>query len=232
MKYDYLSITERVSRAVGFVDCENAMSKRMYYRSGCMYREELEELWSNSSETAYTTPAGTLSRLEYYQNFVIAYELAALEKLNSLKECYPILNAVPDFRTILTYPTNFVSNPVIKVSADGKTATGIFYSSGIIADCVTESGVVETDSVYLRYGVDFVIEDGVWKIQKLTVYPDILGKPDGRGFAYSNQSDIKLKSLPDHIKAIMAIPHGATSAHEMWSPTQMPQKNPPQLMYK
>jgi hypothetical protein len=57
--------------------------------------------------------------------------------------------------------------PVIEVAEDGKTAQGVWDSFGPAIHSL-DSG---TTWLWIKYGVDFVKEDGVWKIWHMEVFP-------------------------------------------------------------
>ena len=52
-------------------------------------------------------------------------------------------------------------NPLIEVSKDGKTATGVWHGPGIYIG--TDRGRPEADITLGKYGCDFIKEDGKWK---------------------------------------------------------------------
>ncbi len=67
--------------------------------------------------------------------------------------------------------------PILTVAEDGRTAKGVWISSG--ADTWREGDA--RPQGYWRWGkyaVDFIREDGVWKIWKLRFYPFFLTKYD------------------------------------------------------
>jgi hypothetical protein len=57
--------------------------------------------------------------------------------------------------------------PVIEIAEDGQTAKGVWDSFGPGANNGNDAGVV----AWLKYAVDFVREDGDWKIWHMQVYP-------------------------------------------------------------
>lgn len=61
-----------------------------------------------------------------------------------------------------------LTTPVIEVAANGKTAKGMWYSPGQ----VTQFG--GANWIWERYGVDFVKENGEWKIWHMTMYTDFM----------------------------------------------------------
>ncbi|WP_313803733.1 nuclear transport factor 2 family protein [Sphingobium sp.] len=58
-------------------------------------------------------------------------------------------------------------SPVIEVAGDGETAKGVWDSFGASVNGPDDVG----GWLAVKYGVDFVKEDGVWKIWHLQVYP-------------------------------------------------------------
>jgi hypothetical protein len=56
--------------------------------------------------------------------------------------------------------------PVIEVAADGKTAKGVWDSFGPNINSASDIG----NWLWVKYGVDFIKEDGAWKIWHLQVY--------------------------------------------------------------
>lgn len=60
-----------------------------------------------------------------------------------------------------------IQDPIIVVAGDGKTAKGVFLSLGAGANSIDDDGVWS----WVKYGVDFIKEEGVWKIWHLHGYP-------------------------------------------------------------
>jgi len=61
-------------------------------------------------------------------------------------------------------PIHLMNNPIIEVAGDGKTAKGVFFACGIVArkDTKTKKPVAWWE--WNRYGIDFIKEDGQWKL--------------------------------------------------------------------
>ena len=55
-----------------------------------------------------------------------------------------------------------LTTPIIEVARDGKTAKGVWISPGIETGRV--DGKMKASWCWLKYGVDFIKEDGIWKI--------------------------------------------------------------------
>ena len=59
-------------------------------------------------------------------------------------------------------------NAIIEVSKDGKTAKGVWHGPGIYVG--TDSGTPEADITLGKYAIDYIKEDGKWKIWHLKWY--------------------------------------------------------------
>lgn len=62
-----------------------------------------------------------------------------------------------------------VCTPVIEVSGDGRTAKGVWISPGIATAQIPDGGKKGLWA-WLRYGCDFIYEDGAWKIWHMHKY--------------------------------------------------------------
>jgi hypothetical protein len=58
---------------------------------------------------------------------------------------------------------------VIEVAADGQTARAVFFSPGVDTN-PREGGTVTANWCWIKYGTDFIKEDGQWKIWHLSAY--------------------------------------------------------------
>lgn len=90
------------------------------------------------------------------------------ENIRKMFEPPPEMGPGPMNGGLFTHP---LTTPVIEVAGDGKTAKGVWISPGY----ETSANDPETKKpigcfVYTKYGVDFVKEDGNWKVWHYHVY--------------------------------------------------------------
>jgi hypothetical protein len=62
-----------------------------------------------------------------------------------------------------------LTSPVIEVAGDGKTAKGVWICPGHMTFPV-ENGKPQANWAWMKYGVDFVKEDGAWKFWHMRIY--------------------------------------------------------------
>lgn len=155
------ALSHEVERQLAIVDCKNLIGKVMYYGVAWLNRE-LVDLWADRDDDLLMMPWGTYDGRKgvercYLQDFGDRRDPGKLEKLRGIMMLYT------------------VDTPVVTVSEGGETAYGIWTSSG--ADTWREKD--EHPQGYWRWGryaVDFIRENGIWKIWKMRFYPYFLTK--------------------------------------------------------
>jgi hypothetical protein len=95
-------------------------------------------------------------------------------------------------------PLRAVTSPVIEVAGDGKTAKGVFLGVGFVATKNRETGEPQCSWEIDKYGLDFIKEDGKWKIWHQHIY-DVL-----HGLGWDEKWAEQFKK-PKHV---MDIPEG------------------------
>jgi len=120
------------------------------------------------------------------------------------------------FRTLTT--------PIIEVAGDGKTAKAFWYTIGWNANI--RDGKGSADWSYEKYGIDFVKEDGEWKIWHFHVYND-WDLPMGKDLAQyaveksKEQKDSQQQSKPVYFEK-MSKYYTAKTFNESYSTTRKP----------
>lgn len=180
-----LTLTQRIDRAVGAIECEKLQSIHTYWHAAGIHREEYTDYWSKRHDITWAHAFGQNgNRWTYWQNYVISQECTAYQGFRKVLEKYPeMADEIVDPRTVKEYSNHFVASPVIEVAEDGQSAKGLFYTPAYIAGFCTENGEKRGMYLFERYGADYVYEDGQWKYLNLRVCPDIHGQMDGSGYA-------------------------------------------------
>jgi hypothetical protein len=83
----------------------------------------------------------------------------------------------PAFGKAGTLKVYFVSTGYVQIAEDGQTAKGIYYSPGLQTEMGTD-GQPKSAWDYKAYGVDFIKEDGKWKIWHFAAYTDFVTPPN------------------------------------------------------
>jgi len=77
--------------------------------------------------------------------------------------------AMPDAEGGFIWHT--ITTPVVEIAEDRQTAKGIWYTPGIVGE-YKEDGTNSSQWMWEKYGVDFVRENGKWKVWHMKVYTD------------------------------------------------------------
>ncbi|MEM2514302.1 MAG: nuclear transport factor 2 family protein [Candidatus Bathyarchaeia archaeon] len=90
-----------------------------------------------------------------------------------------------------------LTTPVIEVAKDGQTAKGVWISPGIETSRV--NGKLQATWCWIKYGVDFVKENGKWKFWRLKVYR-IFRCPYEKSWVEMPEVDPGPFELPEELK--------------------------------
>ena len=144
------SLEERIQRLEDIHEIHNLMGRYQYFISGGKGVETVDQLFAKK------TPGVSVDEGRG------VYE--GLESVRAL---------VAEFDKMFHQPGHLsehpITTPVIEVAGDGKTAKGIWISPG--HETASMGGDKLTGHwVWLKYAMDFVKEDGEWKIWHWKVY--------------------------------------------------------------
>lgn len=241
---DRLETLERRTQALeDRCEIENLMSRYQYYYTARMNKEILEEIWAkgNIGITMEDRFFGV------YENFDGAFPDAGLIMYYDTAMNAGSPKDYPGRMSVFTTTTQ-----MIEVAGDGKTAKGIWLSigtetdagdlgyddvgkdpakvSGVTLDMTTEDGKrYKADWVWQKYGVDFIKEDGHWKLWHFHIY-DIFRCPfDQDWVTFSEERRIELDTKLASERSFSAYgkpPGQGTSFHWQYSPRSLPPLEP------
>lgn len=157
------ALEKEIDRQQSIVDCKNLMGKVLYYGVAYLNRE-MVTLWADRDDDVLEQPWGIYDGIEgvkrcYLQDFGDRHDPGKLEALKGVMHLYTC------------------DTPMVVIADDGLSAKGVWTSSG--AETWRE-GDVKPQGYWRwgKYGVDFIRENGTWKIWKLRFYPYFMTKYD------------------------------------------------------
>lgn len=148
------TLEERLQRVEDFQQIQNIMGRYAYYVMASKQEEINDELMAKNDPGTKVT-WGTLG----YWEGADAPE-RALAALRS--------HGIEDRRGKMALHLPIC--PVIEVAGDGKTAKGVWISPGLLAMKNDETGELRGIWEWDKYGVDFIKQDGKWKIWHHHIY--------------------------------------------------------------
>jgi hypothetical protein len=147
---------QKVQRSLDIQAIQNVASLHEYYHSALMHKEEIEVIWAQKTPGVSWT-----NNTDRYVG------------MPSLKKFY--VDGLPKEKAGLLW-VHMLTTPVIEVAGDGKTAKGAWISFGHVSN--PSGGSITSSWAQEKYGMDFVKEDGNWKIWHLRTYVDFYSPVD------------------------------------------------------
>lgn len=168
-------------RAIAILDVQNVMSRHAYYHASGSQVEELVDIWVSKdgkyAKTAtFANPTYIMNGYDVVmKNYGTGREEREQKSLENMIKVYPeIKNTVENHGIGHEWVIHTQTTPVIEIAGDGQTAKGFWYSPGIGLTPATNDGKVSVRGTLFMemYGVDFVKENGKWKIWHLQTFYD------------------------------------------------------------
>ena len=167
---------ELIQRVTDVLEIRNVMGKHAYYHAKGMHQQELKEIWVQKPENQATASFGQnwgynvgMKRIDAY------YGQGSVENnkrdLEALAAADPSIEVKPENYGMGSMVIHALTAPYVEVAVDGQTAQGLWYSPGAVGG-VHPDGTASGMLMYEKYGVDFIKEDGEWKIWHLFVGTD------------------------------------------------------------
>ena len=220
-------------RALAMLEVQNTYSKHAYYHSVGQHLEELADIWVKedgpyAATATWTSAMGIWEGMplikEYYGTYTQKNRQRALEEVSKKN---PEIKNVPENLGVGTgYVMHTQTTPIIEIAGDGKTAKGMWYSPGISINGVEVNGKVEQSGGWFmeKYAVDFVKEDGNWKIWHIGMYYD--PTPPGWGAQRQRQAAaVQTGEQPETLQQVKPTKPNP-DPYTGWTPTWVPRIQP------
>jgi hypothetical protein len=199
-----LSLEEKIQRSLDFQEVQNVASLHEYYHAALSHKEEYENIWAHKiPDISWTNNSQRFEGQASFKKFYV--ETIALQKrmwLEELHKMRPDIEDKPENYGAGILWAHTLTTPVIQIAGDGKTAKGIWMSWGHLTQAM--GGKFLTSWAYEKYGIDFIKEDGQWKIWHLHTFVDFYSPVDGtwtdpqtNGASNKERSDLDTPPPPD-----------------------------------
>ena len=182
------SLEERIQRLEDIHEIQNLFSRYEYYHTADM-QEETVELYAQKAPDVSAEIAnwGVYVGIEGIKRLFLGLHRQGGEEA---------LIGGMHMHTLTT--------PVIEVAGDGKTAKGVWISPG--HETMKAGEKPQAAWCWLKYGCDFIKEDGKWKIWHSHVYP-IFMTPYEKSWVEAPPSTSFPRTVPDELKPDRSTTH-------------------------
>lgn len=173
---------KEIQKVYDAIEVRNLMGLHAYYHAFGLHKEELEDIWVQEPEHR---ESASFLRMRGYDNIMEGYAggntMMFTRELEVMNRNFPEIENKPENLGIGRLLMHALTSPYIEVAEDGQTAQGVWYTPGLAGGFVGFRGdIMErpmTMYMYEKYAIDFVKENGVWKIWHLFVCGDQLSVP-------------------------------------------------------
>lgn len=172
-----LTLEQKVQKALDIHEIQNVMARHAWSGTAGRMCNELETIWAKKTDgISFGSNAGKeVGRELVYKNYCLGTKNSLEQKLKDLQRLFPDVQFDKDtlmqhsFRSFISLTT-----PLIEVAGDGRTAKGVWYAPGYLTHLNGDK--FSANWMWERYAIDFIKEDGAWKIWHFNVFTD-LGQP-------------------------------------------------------
>lgn len=200
---DLQSIELRLQRIEAYQQIQNVMGRYAYYHTANMHQECMELF-------ALDTP-GVRAEMMW----------GVYEGRESLERLYPGFHHWVDGDGVGKMHVHALTTPVIEVSADGTKAKAVWLSPGHETMSFTPGAENEAAWAWMKYGCDFVIENGEWKIWHLHCF-GIFMAPYSLGWVKGAMEEMPAPDMPNEY-----LPDKPPTSGWTYHPSKIYPKNEP-----
>jgi hypothetical protein len=149
--------SQKIQRLLDIAEIQNVAGMHEYYHNCLMHGQEVEAIWAKKTPGLMWTNNTDKYIDEDFKKFYV----------DGAKNL--------DLTGMMAY--HMLTTPVIVVAGDGKTAKAVWMSFGDVGGSM--GGKASGQWTQEKYGMDFVKEDGKWKIWHLRTYVDFYSDING-----------------------------------------------------
>jgi hypothetical protein len=202
------TVEERLQRIEDILEIYNLMGRYPYYGMASLHWEDKDKTWAKKVPVRIY-----LGEQGYWEGYDALQKVGLLPKSPEDKE-NP--ERVPGMMAM-----HIPLSPVVEIAGDGKTAKGVWIGMGLLAMKDRETGEPTAAWEWDKYGIDFIKEDGKWKVWHQHIYRLIHGWGEDEKLA-----DVVKKPVPDLSGRNMAPPDGPAVDDNPYRPDTLQQLVP------
>jgi hypothetical protein len=167
------TLEERIQRLEDIHEIHNLMGRHEYFHSALLQAREIEELFAKDAPgvTFEMEGLGVWKGIEAVRE-VYAGGVAGLIKAHAAGMASTFPDRPQSDPAAGMMNEHLLTTPVIEVADDGQTAKGAWNSPG--ADAIAVNGRLVGHWIWVKYGIDFIKEDGRWKFWHFHIYSNFL----------------------------------------------------------
>lgn len=241
VKAENRAALEEAQRATDYMEIQNTFSKHSYYYAAQEQWLELETVWTKKrDDISYGHNHGYYLGRESVENYYgRKNEDRRKQTLEMMSRITPGVENVEENEGIGDLVMHTLTTPIIEVAKDRETAQGVWMSIGL-ASRVGQDGKPQYVEFWERFAVDFVREDGRWKIWHFQIHSDVMFNipesmwgmpgiaPQAQAVSAGGEPPGGMEGKPggEQGQAMGSDMERQVQMHEMYSATTVPKLSP------
>jgi hypothetical protein len=167
-----LSLEEKVQKTLDFIEIQNIFAMHVYIMSDPT--DEMDRIWSKKrDDICFSQSWGIWVGQESVKNYYRTRSKEERQKsLDAKRKWHPDIPDDVKYAAAGDMGFHMLTTPLIEIAEDGNTAKGMWYTPGFGTNFDSNTGKWNASWMYEKYAIDFVKEDGKWKIWHFCVYRD------------------------------------------------------------
>jgi hypothetical protein len=220
---EFLALSKRIEKLEAVHQIQNLMSRLTYMYEGGEYELMVEQFACNTPGiTAEMASFGRVEGLEGVRKVIVEFWTEQYKRHEAeMRRLFPEdanetgRNGIMDLQAL--------SSPVIEVADDLRTAKGMWYAPTVATECHPDAELPTAHHVWLKFAVDFVYEEGEWKVWHYHILPSFNTAFDKSWVESSLQMEKMFASMPPDAQP---KPLGPVTAYHAYSVHEPPANDP------
>ncbi len=228
-----LPLSQRIRNAAATQECENLLSRHVYYHARGASKEDFGRNWSEREDIVWGHGWGRCRshRTSWFAN-VTGYDAIGYGFYKKIHAIWPQVGG-RDPRALLGNAVHATNTEIIEVADDGMSLRATLYSPGMISQQLMPTKQPRALYHWVRYGIEAVYENGEWKFLQVHVCPDLCNMLDFVNWAHESYMEkvdpenaivFVEEVVDDHVEYEVEDPG---PIHNFYSPTQTVQNTCP-----
>lgn len=173
-----LTTAQKINNAAACQTVENLHARHCYLHCAGRNIEEIDNYWVRSNDVSWGHSFGkwlTWTGVKF--GFAGSLERKGVSLYLRLMQTWPQVAGL-DMRPLYEAAMHTLATDIIEVADDGKSARAYFYTPGTISSTLNLEKNREGAWLWERYGIEFMYDDGEWKLFTMQVCPDLIAGLD------------------------------------------------------
>lgn len=179
------TLAQKVQKTLDVQEVQNVMGRHEYFHTASRHKDEWYAIWATKTAgVKWSENNAVYEGTDLVKKYYVDQQTRQLAEYHvALKKLRPDIKIDENTGFMGLLGEHTLTTPVVEVAADGKTAKGVWMSPGLITG--PGDGKFVALWMWEKYAVDFIKEDGQWKIWHFAVYTDF-GTPYEKSWVESS----------------------------------------------